>query len=117
MIIVGVVFSRHKNIRIKKYPEYRYYIWGLYVKILGNLFFSLIYVYYYGNGDTISFFLSGIPLAELAFEDPLLYIQAIFADNSWENRYHFFCSSTVFSMCYVYFDLLSFLLFRLIRHL
>ncbi len=117
MIIVGVVFSRHKNIRIKKYPEYRYYIWGLYVKILGNLFFSLIYVYYYGNGDTISFFLSGIPLAELAFEDPLLYIQAIFADNSWENRYHFFSSSTGYPMGYVYIDSRSYMLVRMISPL
>ena len=60
--VAATLHSRKKNIAIKKHPEYRYYLWGLYAKVLGGVFFTLIYLYYYGNGDTVSFYLSAIPL-------------------------------------------------------
>ena len=47
---------RRKNLQIGRHPEYRYYLWALYAKILGGIFFTLVYIYYYGNGDTLSYF-------------------------------------------------------------
>ena len=46
VFLVAVVYARRKNVRIAKNPEYKYYLWALYAKILGGLSFALIYVYY-----------------------------------------------------------------------
>ena len=102
--VVGVIHARKKNVEIVKHPEYRYYLWGLYMKVFGGMAFALIYVYYYGNGDTVSFYLSSEPLVELLLKDPVLYLQALFADNSIENRYRFFDGSTGYPIGYVYLD-------------
>jgi hypothetical protein len=115
--VVGLVHSRKKNQEIVKHPEYRYYLWGLYSKIMGGVAFALIYVYYYDNGDTISFFLSSVPLVELFLKDPGLYLQALFADNSMENRYRFFDGSTGYPLGYIYVDTRSYFLVRLISPL
>jgi hypothetical protein len=115
--VVAVIYARKKNVEIAKHPEYRYYLWGLYMKILGGLAFALIYVYYYGNGDTVSFYLSSEPLVELMLKDPGLYLQALFADNSMENRYRFFDASTGYPMGYVYLDSRTYFLVRLISPL
>jgi hypothetical protein len=115
--VVGVVHTRKKNQEIVKHPEYRYYLWGLYMKILGGVAFALIYVYYYGNGDTVSFYVSSEPLVELLLKDPRLYLQALFADNTLENRYRFFDRSTGYPIAYVYYDSRSYFLVRLISPL
>ena len=117
MVFVGVIYSREKNLNIKIHPEYKYYLWGLYTKILGSFFFSMIYVYYYGNGDTVSFFRSALPLADLALIDPAKYLQALFAENSIENYYHFFNSDTGYPLGYVYVDTRSYMLVRIISPL
>ncbi len=115
--VVAVIYARKKNLEIAKHPEYRYYLWGLYLKILGGVAFALIYVYYYGNGDTVSFYLSSEPLVELMLKDPGRYLEALFADNSIENRYRFFDGSTGYPIGYVYLDSRSYFLVRLISPL
>ncbi|MCW5899078.1 MAG: hypothetical protein KIT10_07385 [Flavobacteriales bacterium] len=111
---VGLWHAREKNANIKRYPEYRYYLWGLYIKMIGAALFSLTYVYYYANGDTISYFLSSVPLAKLFWEDPILYAQALVMENSVENRSALFTLRTGYPMSYIYFDSRSYLLVRLI---
>lgn len=111
---VAVVYSRRKRSQIKKFPEYKYYLWGLYTKILGAVGFSMIYLYYYGNGDTISFFVSSIPLAKILVKDPVLYLEAMLADNSWENRFKFFDPSVGYPIGYVYIDDRTYFLVKLI---
>jgi hypothetical protein len=112
--VVAVIYSRRKLANIKKYPEYKYYLWGLYTKIAGAVIFSMIYLYYYGNGDTISFFLSSIPLSKILASDPVHYIEAILADNSWENRFKIFDPSTGYPIGYVYIDDRTYFLVKLI---
>ncbi|MCB0764769.1 MAG: hypothetical protein R2815_13525 [Flavobacteriales bacterium] len=117
MVLVGVVFSRKKAINIKQHPEYKYYLWGIYSKIIGGVLFSLTYVYYYDNGDTISYFRSAVPLANLALKDPVMFFQALFADNTPENRYLFFDQETGYPIPYVYYDSRTYWLVRLISPL
>jgi hypothetical protein len=117
VFLVAVVYARRKNVRIAKNPEYKYYLWALYAKILGGLSFALIYVYYYGNGDTISFYLSSEPLAELLYRDPLSYLDALFAPNTVEERFRLFDPYTGYPMGYVYSDARTYFLVRLISPL
>lgn len=49
LVVVYVIFARQKNVAIKKHPEYKHFLWGLYAKIIGGVAFSLIYFYYYSS--------------------------------------------------------------------
>ena len=58
-LFIGLIFSVAIIIRIrnKNILDYNYLIIGLSLKILGVLLFNLAYIYYYGGGDTISYFI------------------------------------------------------------
>ena len=54
IIIIGwFIKSRNQN----NYPEYKYFLTGLILKMLGVLVFCLIYVFYYQGGDTVNYFI------------------------------------------------------------
>ena len=55
-----------KNKYISRYPEFKYFTWGLAVKCLGSMAFGLIYVFYYGGGDTTNYYKGAVALANLA---------------------------------------------------
>ncbi len=112
--VAGVMHARRKNIEIKRHAEYRYYLWGLYAKIFGAVMFSLTYVFYYKNGDTISYFISAVPFAKLFFQDPLVYFDALFAENTLENRFRLFNPDTGYPLSYIYYDSRSYTLVRLV---
>jgi len=117
IFISGFFYARHKNIMIRKFPEYKYFLWGLYAKIIGGFFFTIIYVYYYGNGDTVSFFNSSIPLVNLALENPFNYFEALFAPNTLQNFYRFFDPNVGYPLEYIYDDDRTYMLVRLISPL
>lgn len=106
-------FARQKNLRIKREPEYRYFLWGLYAKILGGIFFSLIYFYYYKGGDTISYFYSALPLVKLAGVNVGDFFHVLFGANSVENR-QYFTLETGLPYNYVYSDDRTYMVIRLI---
>lgn len=106
-------FARKKNQRIKTQPEYRFFLWGLYAKIIGGIFFSLIYFYYYKGGDTISYFYSALPLSKLARVDQLGFLTVLFGENSVENR-QWFTMETGWPYDYIYADDRTFMVIRLI---
>lgn len=117
LALIGIIHSRKQRMELPKHPEYRFYITGLFAKVFGSVIFSLIYVYYYGNGDTISYFTSSIPLVNLMIKDPIEYIYALFATNSIENKYRFFDSVTGYPIGYVYHDARTYVLVRIISPL
>ena len=106
-------FARRKNQRIKTQPEYKYFLWGLYAKILGGIFFSLIYFYYYKGGDTISYFYSALPLSKLSRVDLMGFFSVLFGDNNVENR-QWFTMETGWPYDYIYSDDRTFMVIRLI---
>lgn len=116
LAILFVYFARKKNQKIKTDPEYAYILWGLYAKVIGGLFFSLVYFYYYKGGDTISYFYSAISMSKLAKIDLLGYLNVLFGENSLENR-TFFNFSTGYPYAYVYFDHRTFFVIRVISPL
>ena len=45
-----------KSNNINKYPEYKYFVKGLWFKIIGVSAFISVYLFYYGGGDTLAYF-------------------------------------------------------------
>ncbi len=105
-------FARKKNRMLAQAPEYKYYIWGLMAKLMGGLFFSLIYFYYYRGGDTTAYFYSGVAMRNLALYDPLEYLNQMFGDNSME-AWSKYTLETAKPYQYVYLDDRTFAVVRL----
>lgn len=78
IIIIYFLGARYKAKKIGSNPEYKYFLTALLLKIGAGLFFGIIYVFYYGGGDTISYYSSAIPLSRLFWETPLEYFDIIF---------------------------------------
>jgi len=85
MVLLYVYFARLKNVAIKKAPEYRHMLWGLFAKALGGVGFSLIYFYYYRGGDTIMYFYSAVAMSNLAQLDLVSYLEVVTGPNDMEN--------------------------------
>ena len=63
----------------------RYFIPGLSLKVLGAIFVGIIYQFYYGGGDTFTYFNLGSKYIWEAFRDhPLLAIKLIFAGAEYD---------------------------------
>jgi hypothetical protein len=56
LLVVYAVSTRIKNKNIEEYPYYKYFRIGLFAKILGGFVFVGVYLFYYGGGDTISYY-------------------------------------------------------------
>ena len=112
IIIFG--FSRLiKSNNIKKYPEYKYFIKGLWFKIFGVCFFVSIYLFYYGGGDTIYYFLGAKAVANLFLENFEKGFAILFNTNSYYNSFSSFNSVTGYPIKGWFLDKNTFLICRL----
>lgn len=62
----------------KKKEEYKYLRWGLTLKIIGGISFGLIYMFYYGYGDTFAYFESAQILKQILVDEPIYGLKLIF---------------------------------------
>ncbi|MCB0765717.1 MAG: hypothetical protein KDB95_00750 [Flavobacteriales bacterium] len=110
--ILYIFFARQKALRLKQGPEYRYYISALLAKIGASMFFSIVYFYIYGGGDSGAYFFSGLSMRNLALEDPFEYVrQMVSGDNSMKawSRYSL---STAKPYQFMFFDDRTFFVLR-----
>ncbi len=112
IVVLYLRFARQKNIMVKKFPEYRYYLWGFLAKLFGGLVFSLIYFYYYQGGDTTAYFYSAVAMRNLAVLDPLEYLTQLFGDNSMR-AWSVYTWDTAKPYQYVFFDDRTFVVIQL----
>jgi hypothetical protein len=117
LFLVGIVFSRRKRKHIGRHPEYKYYLWGLYAKILGGFAFTMVYMYHYRSGDVFAFFASSKVLSKLFFTDPGRFFEALFAENTVENYYRLFDQRTGYPVNFIYWEDRTYMLVRLITPL
>ncbi len=83
VMFLYIYFARKKRQKLKFHGEYKYYLSGLWVKLIGALFFTMIYFYYYQGGDTTAYFYSGVAMKRMLFIDPVEYLrQVVLGDNS-----------------------------------
>ncbi|OIP04493.1 MAG: hypothetical protein AUJ97_02625 [Bacteroidetes bacterium CG2_30_32_10] len=86
-LLIIFIISRHIKAKyIKEKPEYKYFVKGLFIKILGGIIFCLIYIVYYQEaGDTIGYFRSSEALFNLFFKDPYAYFSIMYGNLSAHN--------------------------------
>lgn len=113
LMVLFIIFSRMKNTRVIREPEYRHFLWGLYAKVLGGAAFSLIYFYYYQGGDTISYYFSALAMTDLAAADTLAFLKVLFGPNDLQHI-NLFSGLTVKPLDYIYYDDRTFMLVRFI---
>lgn len=70
LIIIYIVSKKRQLQNIDENPSYRFYLWGIWVKILGGVAVCLIYVFYYGGGDTLNYYNDCVIMVDLLFRSP-----------------------------------------------
>lgn len=110
LLIIGIYFVTLMMVRNKtaNNPNYKYFKSAFLFKIFGGIFFGLIYVFYYGGGDTISYYSSAMPLSNLFYENPEDYFRILLNWHSFEKpddatyfefyKFNYFTSETGFPM-------------------
>jgi hypothetical protein len=74
-LLLGYIYANHK-----KQPIYDYFIRGILIKVVGGVFFALIYVYYYGFGDTFLYHQGATVLSQTLLDSPLDYFRLLFSE-------------------------------------
>lgn len=77
VIFIGMVVRGYMP---KSSPLRPYVVPGLMVKLAGGTFLGLVYMLYYGYGDTFAYFGNGIRFNRLFAQSPGLYLQLLFSD-------------------------------------
>jgi len=85
LLLIYIIFFLIKGNNIKEHPEYKYLLPALSIKIFGAITFSLVYIFYYGGGDTINYFTSGEILSNYLFKDPNQYFKLLFSSTNFSN--------------------------------
>ena len=102
-----------KSNSIKKHPEYRYFIKGLWFKIFGVSGFIIVYLFYYGNGDTLVYFQGAKALGNLLVQDFSKGLSVLFNTDSYYNSLSSFNYETGFPPSHYFADKNTFLVCRL----
>jgi len=115
-LIILLISGWIKNRNIRRRPEYRYYLFGLYAKLIGGLALAAIYLYHYKGGDTVAYFECAMAFANLFFNDPGSFMHVYFSPASVENL-SFFNNTTGWPLRYMYMDPQTFTIIRFITPL
>ena len=78
-VLIGLVLFVYQNSKYTQ-KDYRLFILGYIIKVFGGLSFVMIFMYYYGFGDTFLYFDGARTLSGAIIEDPGSYLQLIFSD-------------------------------------
>lgn len=79
-------YIKQKNIYDK--PEYKYFVNGLILRIVGAISLGLVYFFYYGGGDTINYHQTANAYAKLIFVDTDAFFNGWFGGET--NQYFSF---------------------------
>ena len=99
IIVAGAaVWRSSKN----KLEHYKYYMWNLFAKLFFGFAFSMVYLFYYGGGDTTAYFEGSITLNNLFFKSPELYFDHLFNESTWEQFTSDFDNKTGYPPGWIY---------------
>jgi hypothetical protein len=91
LVLFGIIIYARvsKYAKIEKQPEFEYFSWGIYCKLLGGLSLCFIYAIYYGGGDTLNYFRDATLVSKLLLSDPAGFLEIILNGNTPETQYVF----------------------------
>lgn len=91
-IYLGFIYFISKMIqarRIGEHPEYKYYLTGISLKIIGGLALVFVYTIYYPGGDTTNYFQDGVVINRLLFKNASAGLEVLLNGASGKNYYYF----------------------------
>jgi hypothetical protein len=102
IIIIGIsLFIQY--FRARKDPIYKYYMPGLFAKLICSVCFCLIYIYYYNGGDTVSYYETARAMVNLALSRPSDFFIVYFEKSSFRT-YMLFDTQTGYPWPYMFFE-------------
>ncbi len=100
ILIIYIIAVRIKKRNINKNQIYKYFIWGLFAKIVGAISVCLIYVYYYKvGGDTLAYHSSSVSFVNLLFYSFKDFLH-VYLSPALEENFYLFNSETGFPTFY-----------------
>ena len=91
-LLLTLFFFNAKRIQmrhIEEQPYYRYYVTGLFVKLFGAIAICLVYVFYYGGGDTLNYYSDNTVISRLFVQSPLKALSYTFGANTADKWFYF----------------------------
>ena len=101
IMVLYILTNNIKKKNIRRFPEYKYFVKGVFFKFFGVIAFSLLYLFYYGGGDTVNYFKGTKAIASLIFNEPKFGFQAMFnfgVGSRWFQIYKYASTSPPFYM-------------------
>lgn len=85
MLFTVLWFYRHS-----KFDDsiYKWFLKGFAIKAFGGMFFSLVFVYYYGFGDSFEYYKGAVVFGNAFFSSPSDYIDLLFSESSNNHEGH-----------------------------
>tara|TARA_B110000046_G_C12996898_1_gene400405 strand:- start:824 stop:2149 length:1326 start_codon:yes stop_codon:yes gene_type:complete len=111
LIVIFALARLIKSNNINQYPEYKYFVKGLWFKLIGVSAFISVYLFYYGGGDTLAYFRGAKAVGNLLLYDFSKGFAVLLNSNSYENSYssfnyetgfphgHYFANKNTFLIC------------------
>ncbi len=82
LLVIIYLVSRSRQLKnIETNPSYKFYLWGIWMKIIGGIAVCLIYVFYYGYGDTMNYYNDCVVMVNTLFKDPKTLWQILAGTN------------------------------------
>lgn len=100
IFLIGAYIQRKK---VRRDPSYHYYNIGLLAKVGGGLAFALIYMLYYGGGDTFSYYETSLAFSNMLGQDPNNFMEVFFGGATQENK-SAFTHETGVPLGYIFLD-------------
>jgi hypothetical protein len=89
LIIIIFIVSKNRQLKyIETIPSYKYYMWGIWMKVIGGIAVCMIYLFYYGFGDTLNYYNDCVVMVNLFFKSPGSLLKIVL-DTSPEVWYEF----------------------------
>jgi len=116
LLFIYLIADAVKRKRIEQNPFYKYYVWGIFAKIIGGISFVLIYLFFYPGGDTTAYFQSSLAMKNLFLSDFSSWVLNEFGSNSYEH-FSLFTWDTSYPREYMYYDPKTYMVIRLVNPL
>ncbi|MEH0157664.1 hypothetical protein V6R21_26485 [Limibacter armeniacum] len=92
-LYIGLIFLLAKALekRLTTPQNKKFYYWGLSAKLFGAFFFVMIYMFYYGFGDTFTYWRGGQVIASAIWENPKAFFEMLTlrAEDYTNNTFHY----------------------------
>ncbi|UKN01232.1 hypothetical protein K6119_16000 [Paracrocinitomix mangrovi] len=71
----------YKGFKVSQEIYKRFFISGFLIKVVGSMAFALLFIYYYGFGDTFLYHKGATILSEALAQDPVTYFRLLFSEH------------------------------------